>query len=150
MHAKIDKGQVIEYPIVNLRQLFPNASLPADLTNDAALPEGYVYVNSAPAPDYNPNTHKLVAKQPALVGDKWQTGYDAVPLSEPELQEALDRKSAEVRAERNRLLFECDWTQGRDIPEAVSTAWAQYRQELRDISLQPGFPSSVQWPVPPT
>lgn len=54
-----------------------------------------------------------------------------------------------VRDERNRLLKESDWTQLPDIPEALKTVWAQYRQNLRDVPQQPGFPQNVVWPEKP-
>lgn len=54
-----------------------------------------------------------------------------------------------IRFERNSLLVACDWTQLPDAP-VDQTAWAVYRQALRDITDQEGFPSSVVWPVPPT
>lgn len=55
------------------------------------------------------------------------------------------------RTERNRLLAQSDWTQGTDSPlsEAGKAAWKVYRQELRDISEQPGFPKEVNWPISP-
>jgi hypothetical protein len=55
----------------------------------------------------------------------------------------------EIRTERNQLLSACDWTQ---LPDAQcdQTAWAAYRQALRDIPQQEGFPAAVIWPVPPT
>ena len=49
---------------------------------------------------------------------------------------------------RNRLLYECDWTQVADAP-VDQAAWAAYRQELRDVTSQETFPSEVTWPVPP-
>lgn len=54
-----------------------------------------------------------------------------------------------VRAERDELLRASDWTQLADAP-VNSLKWAVYRQDLRDLPLQPGFPASVIWPVPPT
>lgn len=57
-------------------------------------------------------------------------------------------KADAVRAERNRLLAECDWTQLEDAP-FDKQAWAKYRKALRDITKQAGFPGSVVWPVPP-
>lgn len=54
----------------------------------------------------------------------------------------------EVRAKRNQLLAESDWTQVADAP-VDQTAWATYRQELRDITEQSGFPTDVIWPVAP-
>lgn len=63
-------------------------------------------------------------------------------------QEQAARLESEVRAERNRRLAECDWTQLADA-SVNSLAWANYRQELRDIPQQAGFPASVIWPEKP-
>ena len=59
-----------------------------------------------------------------------------------------ERQAVEARAERNRLLSASDWTQVADAPVDQAT-WAIYRQALRDISSQPGFPRSVEWPITP-
>lgn len=60
-------------------------------------------------------------------------------------------RARDVRATRNTLLAQCDWTQIPDNPLTTSQreAWATYRQALRAIPDQEGFPLSVQWPVPP-
>lgn len=54
-----------------------------------------------------------------------------------------------VRQERNVLLLKTDWTQ---LPDSTANkeAWAAYRQALRDVPTQSGFPLTVVWPVPPT
>lgn len=57
-----------------------------------------------------------------------------------------DDLAAAVRARRDALLAASDWTQGKDIPDSISNAWAGYRQALRDIPQQEGFPASVSWP----
>lgn len=57
-------------------------------------------------------------------------------------------KSNEIRFERNSLLSQSDWTQVADAP-VDKTVWATYRQELRDITKQEGFPDNVTWPVRP-
>lgn len=80
------------------------------------------------------------------IGDTYQNGQFIKPSSPPKRPE---HAQAEVRSERNRLLSESDWTQGKDIPDAVSTAWASYRQALRDVPQQAGFPQNVVWPVKP-
>lgn len=54
-----------------------------------------------------------------------------------------------VRAARAAMLAKSDWTQGKDIPDSISGPWALYRQALRDITAQTGFPESVVWPVSP-
>ena len=52
-----------------------------------------------------------------------------------------------VREERNKLLASTDWTQGKDISDSVSDQYAIYRQALRDLPTQPGFPNNVIWPT---
>jgi len=56
-----------------------------------------------------------------------------------------------VRVERDRLLAACDWTAVTDSPLSAEakTAWATYRQALRDIPAQSTFPISVTWPTAP-
>ena len=61
---------------------------------------------------------------------------------------ANDRKAAEVRAERNTKLAATDWTQITDAT-ADKAAWAIYRQALRDITTQAGFPQTITWPDAP-
>lgn len=56
---------------------------------------------------------------------------------------------AQVRGRREYLLKESDWTQLPDVPLATKEAWAVYRQALRDITSQPGFPMNIEWPVAP-
>lgn len=53
-----------------------------------------------------------------------------------------------LKIQRNRLLLESDWTQLPDAP-TDKPAWAAYRQQLRDISLQPEYPYQVTWPQAP-
>jgi len=62
-----------------------------------------------------------------------------------------ERASA-VRAQRDQRLAATDWvvTRAMERAEPVPSAWAMYRQALRDIPLQPGFPGAVNWPAEPT
>ena len=64
------------------------------------------------------------------------------------LAEVSDRKAAEVRAERNTMLSNSDWTQITDAT-ADKAAWAIYSQALRDITSQSGFPFDTVWPNKP-
>lgn len=57
-------------------------------------------------------------------------------------------QAANVRTSRNDKLAECDWTQLADST-ADKTTWATHRQELRDVTVQDGFPWNVTWPVEP-
>lgn len=62
---------------------------------------------------------------------------------------AADRESNKVRMERNKLLAGSDWTQAADVPDATRETWATYRQALRDIPQQDGFPFNVTFPTKP-
>ena len=55
---------------------------------------------------------------------------------------------AAIRTKRNALLAASDWTQVADAP-VDQVAWATYRQALRDVTDQVGFPENVDWPVEP-
>jgi hypothetical protein len=55
----------------------------------------------------------------------------------------------EMREKRNRLLIECDWTQGVDVPDDIKLAWQPYRQALRDITSNYTDIRDVVWPTPP-
>ena len=59
-----------------------------------------------------------------------------------------NRKWAAVRAERDRRLADCDWTQVPDAPLTVTDreGWADYRQALRDIPQTQADPDSIVWP----
>jgi hypothetical protein len=70
--------------------------------------------------------------------------------TDEEVAENNAQKASQVRSERNKKLADTDWTQGKDIPDATSTAWSVYRQALRDVPSQPGFPWSVNWPSTPS
>jgi hypothetical protein len=53
--------------------------------------------------------------------------------------------------QRNQLLYASDWTQIPNNPLTAEQqqAWAVYRQELRDITIQAGYPFNIIWPVQP-
>lgn len=54
-----------------------------------------------------------------------------------------------MRNKRDAVLSSTDWTQGQDAPQATKAKWRAYRQALRDLPQQPGFPENVTWPEPP-
>lgn len=64
------------------------------------------------------------------------------------VEPSLEELASSVRAKRDSLLAASDWTQVADAP-VDQAAWAAYRQALRDIPSQEGFPVSVVWPNKP-
>jgi hypothetical protein len=88
---------------------------------------------------------------------KWYTKYvlgpiftgDTAAADEAEYKATKDAEQAKaVRDDRNTKLTDCDWTQIADST-ADKTAWATYRQGLRDVPSQAGFPWEITWPTQP-
>jgi hypothetical protein len=71
------------------------------------------------------------------------------PYVPPTPAQISAQAAIDARFTRNNLLRESDWTQVLDVPEATRILWLSYRQALRDISDQAGFPLNINWPVPP-
>jgi hypothetical protein len=63
--------------------------------------------------------------------------------------DSVAKKAESVRDNRNMFLQATDWSQGTDVPQAIKDKYTTYRQALRDIPTQAGFPDSVQWPTQP-
>jgi len=57
-----------------------------------------------------------------------------------------EQLAAAARAQRDSLLASTDWTQLPDVPQATREAYAVYRQALRDVPEQDGFPTDIIWP----
>ena len=62
---------------------------------------------------------------------------------------ADDRAASEARQLRNEKLTETDWTQMPDYNGSQKSDWPTYRQSLRDIPEQSGFPNDITWPEEP-
>jgi hypothetical protein len=60
------------------------------------------------------------------------------------------KEVSNIQQRRTIALTQSDWTQLPDVPLATKEAWAVYRQALRDITEQPGYPLDVVWPEPPS
>ena len=94
------------------------------------------------------------------IGGKWYTKHVVGPIfsdtpgaTAAEQNAAYkarvdDEQATRVRADRNARLTACDWTQLADAP-VDDLAWAIYRQGLRDVPAQSGFPWEVSWPEVP-
>ena len=74
--------------------------------------------------------------------------WDVTDATAEEIAQRTNDQANNIRAERNQRLSACDWTQLPDAPVDVQ-AWAAYRQELRNVPDQSGFPWSVTWPEQP-
>ena len=140
--------EIYPYSIGDLRRDNPNTSYPRN-PSDATLADWNLFpVTDKPTPTYNPATQNCNQINPTLVAGKWEMAWAVTPATPEQIAERTSAKATEVRQQRNQLLADCDWTQLPDAP-VDKTAWATYRQELRDVTAQPGFPWDVQWPIAP-
>jgi hypothetical protein len=89
--------------------------------------------------------HHMTADGPVPFTPEEEAEWDAREAEE--LAAAPNREWAAIRAERNIKLRESDWTQVADAP-VDAAAWADYRQALRDITLQDD-PFNITWPSEP-
>lgn len=143
-------NQVVEkfpYSIGDLRKDHPNTSFPKNIS-DAQLAEwGVQRVTLAPMVDVPAGKVAVQNDQPDYEGTQWVLNWSVRDYTQAE----LDGIEEMARMDRNRLLAECDWTQIEDAPLTLEqkAAWSEYRQELRDISDQVGFPYDINWPIAP-
>ena len=151
MYVKITNGTVDTYPynIGQLRRDNPNTSFPKQIPEEMLNSYGVYRVVFSETPNYDARTQNVIQNsQPTLINFVWTLGYTILNKTVEEVQQYSDYISSQVRSDRNRLLAESDWTQIADAPINKST-WATYRQALRDITSQAGFPHNIVWPTKP-
>lgn len=81
-------------------------------------------------------------------GGKWYTKWSVADMSAEAIAAKDAEQAASMRKQRDEKLAECDWTQVDDAP-VDKAAWATYRQTLRDVTAQSGFPWTITWPSKP-
>ncbi len=96
-----------------------------------------------------PTAEKPIVKYREVNGQIEQYAEAAPVPAVPEPTE--EQQEMQIRAQRNLLLTQCDWTQLPDAPLTTEQKqeWAEYRQALRDVPEQAGFPENVAWPLVP-
>lgn len=148
MFAKLNNGQLEKYPytIGMLRKDHFNVSFPKVL-DDATLDRfGLVKVVSTPMPAYDHTKEFQVTAE--KVNGVWIEKWVATDVSAEEIARRTENESKTIRSQRDSKLTETDWTQIADAP-VNKEAWAIYRQQLRDLPEQDGFPWNVNWPEKP-
>jgi hypothetical protein len=129
------------------RALHPNTSFPLQLTIGLLNEFGADPVlNGAQA---QPTRYQVAYRDGVEeINGQWFTKFSVADMDADAIA-AVDASQADsIRAERNRKLTASDWTQVDDAP-VDKAAWATYRQALRDVPLQSGFPWDVNWPTEP-
>jgi len=141
--AIIENSQILSHG--EHTEVFPNVSFPPEGLDLMWAQERNAYqIQSEKA---HSQAEKLTSIEPYI-----ENGVVFDVIVEAKTQDELDaeiaQKANEVRYRRNMLLSQSDWTQVADAP-VDKAVWAAYRQALRDITLQAGFPFTVDFPVAP-
>ena len=163
MQVRIRETGAVMYES-EFRALHSNTSMPQQLSEELLNDFGADVVFEGPQASGGTvyqYSHRQGVEQ---IDGKWYTKYvlgptfidtvvDGVTTTALEHETAYKaQKDAEqaksVRATRDAKLAECDWTQVADAP-VDKAVWVTYRQALRDITTQEGFPWTITWPVAP-
>tara|TARA_R110000822_G_scaffold3404_2_gene15049 strand:- start:25 stop:459 length:435 start_codon:yes stop_codon:yes gene_type:complete len=144
MHIKLTNGTPATYTLGQLRRDNPNTSFPK-LIPDDLLASYDVYPYTRPAvPEYDSLSYEVRDGSFEQVDGEWSLPY-VVQQQEDVYAER------NIRSRRDSLLQETDWIviksyeRGANIP----AEWELYRQALRDVTEQTGFPYEVTWPIKP-
>jgi hypothetical protein len=149
MYARVKDGIAVEYPLFegDLQRRFPELNFPMDMYG-TPIPQGYVRVKMY-TPNFD-NNFDYTEVMPILVNGEYRQEYEAIPLTDEQKQQRLDFVSFKVREKRNDLLAKSDvylvldrWNK---YTEKQKEDWTNYRQSLRDITTQEGFPYNTVWP----
>jgi hypothetical protein len=142
------------------RALFPNTGFPAQLTEAIINEFGGDVVFEGPQASGGTVYQYSQAAGVEQINGKWYTKYILGPVftdteeataaeQEAAYKTAKDAEQAKsVRQQRGEKLKDSDWTQVADAP-VDKEAWAAYRQALRDVTQQSGFPWTIIWPEQP-
>jgi len=144
MHLKLTNGTPAKYTLGQLRRDNPQTSFPK-LIPDDLLASYDVYPYTRPnTPEYDNLSHRLTDGAFEQVDGAWSLPYVVEQLPK-------DQSERNIRSRRDSLLQDTDWIviksyeRGQNIP----AEWELYRQALRDITEQTGFPYEVTWPTRP-
>ena len=129
------------------RALHPNTSLPQQLTETLINDMGGDVVFEGP--QAQPTRYQFAFRDGVeQIEGKWYTKYSVADMDD-DAKAAKDTEQAKaIRSQRTDKLKDSDWTQVADAP-VDKAAWATYRQALRDVTQQSGFPWTIDWPVAP-
>lgn len=147
------------------RAMFPNTGFPIQLTEAIINNFGGDVVFEGPQASGGTVYQYSQRQGVEQINGKWYTKYVLGPVftdttaedgtvttaaeHEAAYKAMKDAEQAKaVRTQRGEKLKDSDWTQVADAPVGQA-AWATYRQALRDISTQEGFPWTINWPEQP-
>lgn len=142
--AIVENNQVTR--LGDYKKIFPNVSFASSGPDESFLLSNSAFL-VAEWKEYDPKTQKLVPVHPYYEDGMVYT-VEVLDKTEADIAQDILLESSNVRNKRNQLLKDTDWTQIPDAP-TDKDAWLNYRQALRDITLQNDFPFNIEWPEQP-
>ena len=101
--------------------------------------------------DLENKTYANIVLEPRILRDgEWIDNPYTIPTESEVNAKIAEMDLNEVRQVRNQKLAETDWTQNRDVTLSNDSAWATYRQALRDITDSATSLEDVTWPTKPS
>lgn len=152
LYVKAIDNQIVAYPYsqTDLVRDNPSTSFPAGGISPASLAEWNVFpVHFADQPVVDPLAQRVIEAIPSFDGQSWIQQWTVEAIPQAEIDAMTDQQAASVRADRNARLAATDWRVIKALEEGNGLDFdvAAYRQALRDVPSQPGFPWNVVWPV---
>lgn len=151
MYIKHNGSELIKFPysISDFRKDNANTSFPKIITEATLAEFGVSPITVQEAPSYDQQTQKavLLEDNPIYSDGVWCLSWEVVNKTEEEMAEELAAAASQVRDKRNKLLSLTDYLALTD--STLTPEMAAYRQALRDVPAQDGFPHSVVWPTKP-
>ena len=148
MYIIIKNGIISEYSISSLRYDNPSISFQENISNEILQNFDVYPYTIQEKPVINEKTEKI--ENGDFVQEEsgsWVKTWKVVEKSQEEIESWIAGKEMDVRYKRNLLLSETDYLALSD--NIMSPEMASYRQSLRDITSQVGFPENVIWPIKP-
>jgi hypothetical protein len=152
LYVKAIDNQIVAYPYsqTDLVRDNPSTSFPAGGISLASLAEWNVFpVHFADQPVVDPLAQRAIEIVPSFDGQSWIQQWAVEAIPQAEIDAMTDQQATSVRADRNARLAATDWRVIKALEEGNGLDFdvATYRQALRDVPSQPGFPWNVVWPV---
>jgi hypothetical protein len=151
MFALIENGTVKKYPysLYEIQRANLNTSFPSTVSDETMAEYGAMRVYYATQPVLS-DTQVLEEDPPVFSNEdqRWTQVWRVREMTAEEVTQRFDSAASAVRQQRNEKLKDSDWTQITDAT-ADKAAWATYRQALRDVTAQAGFPWTITWPDAP-
>lgn len=159
MLVKLDGVVASEWPVTEarLRHENPSTSFPPSLDGVDISEYGFAPFQYSTPNEYDaiyqtaeevaPTLTEGVYVQTWRISDIY-TSEERLALEEANAAQLLVIRAEEHRGKREELLARSDWTQVADAP-VDATAWATYRQALRDITTHANWPNldEADWPT---